>query len=257
VAQPDGRELDGRVALVTGASRGIGRAIAVELGAMGARVIATGRREFALVQTCDEIQALGGEGVPLVGDLRDPAYLERLDRATPRIDVLVHNAAAFARYAPLERVPRDEVDLVLDVILRAALRLTAHVLPGMKERGFGRIVSIGTIAAETGADGQVPYATAKAALVGLTKSVASESARFGVTCNLVHPGLIATERIAESVAPEYQRRILANTAAGRPGTPKDVAQLVAFLCSARASHVTGAAIPVSGGFGLGLYARDP
>src|SRR5882672_11241124 len=105
--QPVGKELGelaGRTALVTGASRGIGRAIALELGRMGARVVATGRREFALVQTCDAIAELGGEAVPMVADVRDPDWLARLDRAAPNVDVLVNNAAAFPKYAPLENV---------------------------------------------------------------------------------------------------------------------------------------------------------
>ena len=240
-------ELAGRTALITGASRGIGRAVAVELAKLGARVVAAGRREFALVETCDAVRALGGEAVALVGDLRDPALLERLDRAAPQVDLLVNNAAAFARYAPLELVDPAQVDEVLAVIVRVPLRLCAHVLPGMKQRGFGRIVNVGTIAAETGADGQTAYATAKSALHGLTRSLAAEGAPFGVTCNLVHPGLISTERVHESIEPTFLRRILANTALGRAGTPEEVAELVAFLASDRAGYVNAQAIHIDGG----------
>lgn len=250
-------ELAGRTALVTGASRGIGRAIAVALGAMGARLVVAGRREAELELTCEAVRARGAQCVALIGDLREPRWLQRLDEAAPQVDVLVHNAAAFAPYAPLERVEPARIDEVVDVIVRAPLSITAHLLPAMKSRGFGRIVSIGTIAASHGADGQVAYSTAKAALVGLTKSLAAETARYGVTANLVEPGLIATERIAEAVEPRFQRRLLANVALGRAGSSEDVAHLVAFLCSPRAAYITGTVLSVSGGFGVGLYAREP
>lgn len=249
-------ELDGRTALVTGASRGIGRAIALELAQRGARVIAVARGEQALRDTCSAIDALGGRADAIVCDVRDAALLERLDELAPSIDVLVNNAAAFAQFAALERASTAEIESVLDVGVRAPLRLIAHLLPGMKQRGFGRIVNIGSLAAEVGSGGQVAYSTAKSALIGMTRSVAAEGARHGVTCNLVEPGLIATERIDAAVEPRTRARILANVAQQRIGTVEEVAYVVACLCSPRASYVTGATVPVSGGLGLGLYARD-
>jgi NAD(P)-dependent dehydrogenase (short-subunit alcohol dehydrogenase family) len=249
-------ELSGRSALVTGAGRGIGRAIATELAARGARVLLAGRREAPLRATAEEIEALGGTTAILAGDLREAALHARLAREHPELDVLVHSAAAFAPYAPLEEVPDAAIDEVLATNVRAFLALLKLALPGMKGRGFGRVVAIGSIAAEHGAEGQVAYAAAKSALRGLIKSVAAESARFGVTANLVEPGLVATERIAESVDVSWQRRLLANTAAQRRGRPEEIAAVVGFLCSHAASYLNGAVIPASGGFGLGLYARE-
>lgn len=248
--------LAGRTAIVTGASRGIGRAVALALGELGAQVVITARSDAALAETLEHLRARRVDALALAGDLRERAFLERLARSVPAVDVLVHNAAAFAPYAPLERVDDAEFERVLDVNLRAPLQLTSALIAGMKQRGFGRIVALGTIAASHGADGQVAYSTAKAGLTGFIKSLAAESADHGVTANVVEPGLISTERIAENVEPVYQRRILANTAIARAGTPEEVAALVAFLCTPSAAYITGAVLPVSGGFGVGLYARE-
>ena len=192
-----------------------------------------------------------------MADIATSAGRSALADALGEVDVLVNNAAAFAAYGPLEDVSAADLARVVDTIVVAPLHLGAAVLPGMKRRGFGRIVNIGSVAAGLGAERQAVYASAKSALYGFTKSVALEGARFGVTCNLLDLGLIATERIAEAVPEKIQRELIAHTPLGRAGTVEEVADAVAFLVSTRASFITGAAIPVSGGLGLGLFPYGP
>lgn len=249
--------LAGRIALVTGAGRGIGRGIAVELARCGARIVAVGRNAERLAETCRLIAAAGGQAEARVADIAMESGRASLASAVASTDILVNNAAAFATYGPIEDLDARELGRVLDTIAVAPVHLIAACMPSMKERGFGRIVNIGSVAASLGAERQVAYASAKSALYGLTKSVALEGARFGVTCNLLDLGLIATERIAEALPEAIQRELIAHTPIGRAGTVEEVASVVAFLASSRASFITGASIPVSGGLGLGLFPYGP
>jgi NAD(P)-dependent dehydrogenase (short-subunit alcohol dehydrogenase family) len=245
-------ELKGRTALVTGAGRGIGRAIALELAQSGARVIACGRDRAALEQTASAAARGQVDMTVLAADITSSGFLTELDRVTGTCDVVVHNATHFPVLGPLEEIPPAEIERVLDVGVRAPLRTSAHVMAGMKSRGFGRIVFIGSIAGTQGAVNQVAYATAKSALHGLVKSMAIEGAPSGVTCNLVEPGLVLTERVLARLTPEKRNALLSGTPMGRAGTPEEIAHVVAFLASPRASYVTGAIVPVTGGLGLGL-----
>lgn len=250
-------ELHGRTALVTGAGRGIGRAIALELAHAGAEIVIVGRSRERLAETCAAIVARDGRARAIVADLTAEPLDVELASAASRCDVLVHNAAAFARYGRIEDVDPREVHNVVQTILIAAVRLSALALPGMKERRFGRILLIGSVAATTGAERQIAYASAKSALHGLTKSLALEGARDGVTANLIELGLIATERIAEEVPAAVQEALVASTPIGRAGTVEEVAAVVGFLASPRSAYLTGATIPVTGGLGLGLFPRFP
>ena len=243
-------ELAGHRALVTGAGRGIGRAIALELAARGAQVTLVGRNAARRVEVAREIEAAGGRAEKFVADI---AEVGELDEFVGGMDVLVHNAASFAPYAALEDVATHELDSVFATGLAAVARLDGCVLGPMKERGLGRLLYVGSHAGAHGAKHQAAYAGAKAGLVGLMRSAALEGARFGVTANLLSLGLVNTERIQTSVDAKVRRRIIDRTPVGRMGEPEEVADAAAFLASPRASFITGAVLPVSGGLGLGLY----
>jgi gluconate 5-dehydrogenase len=251
------QRLAGLTALVTGAGRGIGRAIALELALDGAHVFALGRTRELLDETCTSIHTRGATCDVILADLEREESRALLGHVLARTDVLVNNAAAFARYGNIEELAPAELQRVLATNVLAPLHLIGLAMPGMKARGFGRIVNIGSIAGEVGAQRQVVYASTKAALDGMTRSVALEGARHGVTCNLLDLGLIETERIAEAVPADVQRALIASTPLGRAGTVEEVASVVAFLATRRAGFVTGARIPVSGGLGLGLFPRSP
>lgn len=246
-------EHSGRTAVITGAARGIGAATARALAQRGARVVLVARSAEELKAVADSIQADGGEAVALAADLTGADWLRDLDGVAPEVDLLVNNAASFAPYRPLEEVSEGDLREVLEVGALAALRLAQHLMGGMKARGFGRIVNVGSVAASLGAGGQVAYATAKAALTGMTRTLAVEGGRSGVTVNQIELGLVETERVTAEIAPAIRERLVGNTAVGRPGTPEEVARVIAFLSSEESAYITGAVIPVSGGLGLALY----
>jgi 3-oxoacyl-[acyl-carrier protein] reductase len=241
--------LDGKAALVTGASGGIGAAIARTLHAQGARVALSGTRRDAL----DALAAELGEGAAACpADLRDPAAAEALvaaaEAACGPLHVLVNNAG-LTRDGLALRMKDEDFALVLDVDLAAPFRLARAALKGMLRRRAGRIIGIGSIVGTTGNPGQANYAAAKAGLMGLTKALAQEVASRGVTVNLVAPGFVET--VMTGALDEKQRAALGERIPlGRLGRPEDVAAAVLYLASDEAAWVTGATMHVNGGMAM-------
>jgi 3-oxoacyl-[acyl-carrier protein] reductase len=243
-------ELAGRVALVTGGSRGIGRAIAVDLAHEGADIVFTFRTDSdGAASTMRAIEASGRCAIALRSDGTDRAAAGRAVMDTVgrfgRLDILVNNAG-INRDAVVWKMCDDAWDEVIDADLGAAFRFTRAAVPVMREAGGGRIVNIASINGLRGKFGQSNYAAAKGGLIAFTKSVAREVAAFGITANAVAPGLIETDMVA--AMPEKARAAaLAETVVGRLGLPGDVAAAVTFLASDRARHITGAVLQVDGG----------
>ena len=241
-------DLSARVALVTGASRGIGRAIAMKLAAQGATVIGAARGSNAAA-TVEAIVAAGGKAEAATVDVSDPAAIEQLVSGTlerhGRIDVLVNNAGITKDQLML-RMKRDDWDSVIATNLTAAFALTQAVLkPMIRQRG-GRIVCISSVVGQSGNAGQANYAASKAGLIGFAKSVAQEVASRNITVNVVAPGLIETD-MTRSITDDARADWSARIPLKRLGTPDDVAAAVCFLASDEAAYITGQVLAVNGG----------
>lgn len=241
------------VVLITGASRGIGRAVARRFARDGSRVgINYRENNAAAAATAAEVSQLGGEPLLLPGDVAVPsvvsAMVENLLDQWGRIDVLVNNAG-IVRDTLLLRMSEDDWDSVLTTNLRSAFLCTRAVLRPMIRQRSGRIVNLASISGIRGNAGQANYASSKAALIGFTKSVAREVASRGVTVNAVAPGLIETDITAHMPA-KAREELIQQIPLGRMGTPDEVAEVVAFLASEKASYITGQAIIIDGGLAM-------
>ena len=243
-------ELTGRVALVTGGSRGIGRAIATDLARAGADIVFTFRSDSdGAALTMRVLEAGGRCAIALRADGTDRAAAGRAVMETVarfgRLDILVNNAG-INRDAVVWKMDDDAWDEVIDADLGAAFRFTRAAVPAMRESGGGSIVNIASINGLRGKFGQSNYAAAKGGLIAFTKSVAREVAAFGITANAVAPGLIETDMVA--AMPERARAAsVAETVVGHLGRPEDVAAAVVFLTSPSARHITGIVLQVDGG----------
>ena len=241
--------LDGRTALVTGASGGIGAAIARRLHAAGATVGLSGTRKATLEALAAE---LGGNAHVLPADLADPAAPDALvaaaEAAMGHLSILVNNAG-FTRDQLALRMKDEDWQAVLEVDLSAAFRLSRAALKGMLRRRAGRIVSISSIVGVTGNAGQANYAAAKAGLIGMSRSLAAEAAPRGVTVNCIAPGFIATP-MTDALSKEQRAALSARIPLARLGTPDDVAAACHYLASDEAGWITGTVLHVNGGMAM-------
>jgi len=272
-------DLSGRVALVTGGSRGLGRADALTLAHAGADVViadllvesalseetdsygplATVARTQGLVHTestAAEIRALGRRSLALRCDVTDrdqvAAAVSQAVEELGSVDILINNAGTLDHVGQFHDQSPDLWERDLRVNLTGAFNCAQAVWPHMKERSWGRIVNMASVAGTLGGFGQASYSTTKAGLLGLTKTLAMEGGRFGITCNAIVPGIIGTEAFHMANA-QMNERIANRTVFKRPGEPQDIANAVAWLCSDLASYVTGIELNVSGGVELFVF----
>ncbi|MFZ5817257.1 MAG: SDR family NAD(P)-dependent oxidoreductase [Bacillota bacterium] len=269
--------LDGKVAVVTGGSRGLGRADALALARAGADVVITDilvesdtssetaeqygplaqvMKSMGTVyaeQTRDEIRAMGRRSEAYKMDVTDRdqvrAVMERVVAEFGAVDILVNNAGTLDHVAQLENQSDEFWERDLRVNLTGAYNCAKAVWPYMKQRGWGRIINMASVAGTMGGFGQASYATTKAGLLGLTKTLALEGARYGITCNAIVPGIIATEAY-KMQSEKMRERMEARTAFRRPGRPEDIAHAITFLCTEEAGYITGIGLPVAGGIDL-------
>ena len=269
--------LEGRVAMVTGGSRGIGRADALALAREGADVVITdillesdtsaadAEKDLRLSKmakeqgfiytekTVKEIQAMGRKSVAIKMDVTDgkqvDAVVARMTKEWGRIDILVNNAAILDHVGAIESQTPEMWERVLKVNLTGAYNCSRAVLPGMKQRKWGRIVNMASVAGTMGGFGQASYSASKAGMIGLTRTLALEGARKGVTANAIVPGIIMTEAY-KAYDPAMVERMVGRIPCKKAGEPEDVANAIVFLCSDWARYLTGVALPVTGGIEL-------
>jgi 3-oxoacyl-[acyl-carrier protein] reductase len=249
------KSLTGRVAIVTGAARGLGRATALTLARRGAAVVVNDVRRELADGVVEEIEAAGGEAMAYVADISDEAQVEGMvAAATERfgtVDILVNNAGIMSTTGPLETVPLAEFKAMMEVNVTGVFLCMKAVLPIMKAKRSGKIVNVSSSAGRSMSTFNGPHYTAsKAAILGLSRHAANEAAPFNVNVNAVAPGTFVTEGGRE-LLPDLTPEMIAHIEQGIPlrrlGDPQDHANLVAFLCSEEASYITGATVDINGG----------
>ena len=248
-------DLSNKVAIVTGSARGIGRAIALKLAEVGADIVVNdiAAAAEALESTANEIRALNRKALAVTADVSSSADVTRLVETAVStmgsIDILVNNAGV-TRDQLIMRMTDEDWDTVLNIDLKSAFLCTRAVLRYMMKQRWGRIVSIASVVGIMGNAGQANYASAKAGVIGLTKSVAKEVGSRGITANAIAPGFIET-RMTEKLDEKQRQALVQRIPLGSIGTPRDVAEAVAFLASEEAKYITGQVLGVDGGMALG------
>ena len=239
-----------RVALVTGGARSLGKADAMTLAGEGCKVAIVDLNAEGAAETAGEIEKAGGRARGYACDIRESGAVQevvaRVERDLGPVDILVNNAGMIYTVGQLKDMRDEDWELNLSVNLTGTFKMTRAVFPSMRERRWGRIVCMASIAGLMGGFGQTAYATTKIGVIGFAKSVALEGARYNVTCNAVAPGIIAPNA---RLSPLYERMVK-RVAMQKEGEPEDVAWAVAFLCSERARYVTGTVLTVTGGMDL-------
>jgi 3-oxoacyl-[acyl-carrier protein] reductase len=248
-------DLSNRVAIVTGSARGIGRAIALKLAEVGANIVVNdiAAASEPLESVAAEIRALNRQALAVTADVSSPPDVARLiDTAAStfgRIDILVNNAGV-TRDQLIVRMSDEDWDTVLNIDLKSAFLCTRAVLRHMLRQSWGRIINIASVVGISGNAGQANYASAKAGIIGLTKSIAKEVGSRNITANAIAPGFIET-RMTEQLDEKQRQALLARIPLGSIGTPRDVAEAVAFLASEEARYITGQVLNVDGGMAGG------
>jgi 3-oxoacyl-[acyl-carrier protein] reductase len=243
--------LKGRTAVVTGAGRGMGRAVALALSTRGAQVVVNDLNGEDAERTADELRSAGAEAIAVQADVVDAAGVRHMvEQAIERfraVHILVNNAGIL-RPTPVIDISEAEWDLVIGVNLKGTFLCSQAVLPSMQAAGWGRIVNFSSTAGKNVSTlGGAHYTAAKAGILGLTRHLAREVARYGITVNAVCPGLIDTEMVRSTISDERARAYAERFPISRLGRPEEVAELVAFLASDRAAYITGAALDINGG----------